>query len=105
MLSPESLERYRRMSPGERLELTFKLTEDADAYLFVGTPEQVKRKFALLRRQNDERNRRMFGAIAHTMPGFYERCDTVENPQITRRHWDDKAGIMRKVDRMTRREQ
>jgi hypothetical protein len=34
MLSPETLERYRRMTPGERLALTFKLTEESEPYLF-----------------------------------------------------------------------
>jgi hypothetical protein len=66
MLSPETLERYRRMTPGERLELTFRLMEDAEPYLFVGTPEQVDRKFELLRRQNDERNRRMLEGLSRS---------------------------------------
>ncbi len=69
MLSPETLERYRRMTPGERLELTFKLTDEAEPYLFVGTPEQVKRRFELLRRQNDERNLRMLEGIARAKRG------------------------------------
>jgi hypothetical protein len=56
MLSPETLERYRKMTPGERLALTFQLTEEAMPYLFCGTPEQVRRKFELLRRENDARN-------------------------------------------------
>jgi hypothetical protein len=64
MLSRETLERYRRMTPGQRLELTFQLTEEAEPYLFAGTPEQVKRKFELLRRQNDERNRRILEGLA-----------------------------------------
>lgn len=66
MLSRETLERYRRMTPGERLELTFRLTEEATPYLFVGTPEQVRRKFELLRRQNDERNERILAGLART---------------------------------------
>jgi hypothetical protein len=66
MLSPETLERYRRMTPGERLELTFKLTEESEPYLFVGTPEQVDRKFDLLRRQNDDRNRRMLEGLSRS---------------------------------------
>ncbi len=67
MLSPETLERYRRMTPGERLEIAFKLTEEAEAYLFAGTRDQVKRRFELLRRQNDERNQRMLEGLARTM--------------------------------------
>lgn len=66
MLSRETLEEYRRMTAGERLALTFKLTEEAEPYLFCGTPEQVKRKFELLRLQNDVRNRRMLEGIART---------------------------------------
>ncbi len=66
MLSPETLERYRRMTPGERLALTFELTEESEPYLLHGTPEQVGRKFELLQRENDERNRRMLTAMART---------------------------------------
>ncbi len=66
MLSRETLEEYRRMTPGERLALTLKLTEESEPYLFHGTPEQVSRKFELLRRENDERNLRMLEALART---------------------------------------
>lgn len=66
MLSRETLERYRRMTPGERLALALKLTEESEPYLLYGTPEQVGRKFELLRRENDERNRRMLEAIDRT---------------------------------------
>jgi hypothetical protein len=55
------------MTPGERLSLTFKLIDEAEPYLFVGTRDQVKRRFALLRRQNDERNRNMLMGIARTI--------------------------------------
>lgn len=66
MLSPETLERYRRMTPGERLALTLKLTAESEPYLLYGTPEQIRRKFELMRRENDERNQRMLEAIART---------------------------------------
>jgi len=66
MLSRETLEEYRRMTPGERLALTLKLTEESEPYLLYGTPEQVDRKFELLRRENDDRNRRMVEAFART---------------------------------------
>jgi hypothetical protein len=64
MLSRETLEEYRRMTPGERLALTFRLTDEATPYLFAGTPEQVRRRFELLRRQNDERNERILAGLA-----------------------------------------
>lgn len=66
MLSPETLETYRRMTPGERLKLTFQLMEGSEKALLSGTPEQVKRKFELLRRENDLRNQNMLTAIART---------------------------------------
>jgi hypothetical protein len=66
MLSRETLEEYRRMTPGERFALALTLTEDSAPYLSHGTPEQVARKFELLHRENDERNRRMLEAIART---------------------------------------
>lgn len=66
MLSRETLEEYRRMTPGEWLALTLKLTEEATPYLFFGTPEQGKRRSERLRRQNDERNRRMTEGMART---------------------------------------
>jgi hypothetical protein len=66
MLSRETLEQYRRMTPGERLALTLKLTAESEPFFAHGTPEQIDRKFELLRRENDERNRRMLEAIART---------------------------------------
>ena len=66
MLSQESLEEYRRMSNAERLKLTLQMIRENTPYLLRGTPEQVDRRFELLRRQNDERNLRMLTAIART---------------------------------------
>jgi hypothetical protein len=66
MLSRETLERYRRMTPSERLRLTLDMIEESLPYLLRGTSEVVDRRFELLRRQNDERNRRMLEAIART---------------------------------------
>lgn len=66
MLSRETLEQYRRMTPSERLRLTLQMIEENLPYLLRGTPEEVDRRFELLRRQNDDRNRRMLEAIART---------------------------------------
>jgi hypothetical protein len=66
MLSDETLERYRRMTNVERLRLTLEMIEQETPYLLRGSPEVVDRRFELLRRQNDERNRRMFEGIART---------------------------------------
>lgn len=66
MLSLETLQRYREMTPGQRLELTFRLMGGLEKSLLSGTPEQVDRKFELLRRENDLRNENMLTAIART---------------------------------------
>jgi hypothetical protein len=66
MLSRETLEMYRRMTAAERLKLALQMSDAATPYLLQGTPEQVDRRFELLRRQNDERNRRMLEGIART---------------------------------------
>lgn len=66
MLHPETLEAYRKMTPSERLKLTLEMTRENTKFLLVGPPEIVARRFELLRRQNDERNRNMLTAIART---------------------------------------
>ncbi len=66
MLSPESLEQYRRMTPAERFRLSLRMIEEELPYLLRGSEEQVRRKFDLLRRQNDLRNARMLAGIART---------------------------------------
>lgn len=66
MLSRETLEAYRRMTPGQRLEIALEMMRPNMERMFVGTPEMVERRFELLRRQNDDRNRRMLAAIART---------------------------------------
>jgi len=66
MLSQETLERYRRMTPGERLTLALRMTEENIPALFEGSPDIVNRRFELLARENDARNRNMLTAIART---------------------------------------
>jgi len=66
MLGSESLERYRRMTASERLRITLQMIEESTPHLLRGTPEEVDRRFELLRRENDERNRRMLEGIAGT---------------------------------------
>ena len=66
MLSQETIERYRRMTDAERLRLSFRLIAENTPYLLKGPPEVVKRRFELLRKQNDERNRALLTAFART---------------------------------------
>ena len=64
MLSKETLERYRRMTAGERLGLTLEACRTNFPYLFQGPPDLVKRRFELLRKKNDEHNRAMLEGFA-----------------------------------------
>jgi hypothetical protein len=66
MLSPESLERYRRMSLSERLELVLQMIREETPHLLAGPPDVVDRRFELLRRENDLRNEAMLRGIART---------------------------------------
>jgi len=72
MLCRETLEEYRRMTPGQRLDLTLRMIRENEPYLFQGPPEIVQRRFELLRRQNDARNRAMLKGIARS-----KRCDEI----------------------------
>ncbi len=64
MLHPETLAAYRRMTPSERLRITLDMIRGSTPYLFHGSPEQVERKFELLRKQNDDRTRRILTGLA-----------------------------------------
>lgn len=66
MLHPETLEMYRWMTPSEKLQLTLDMIRENAPRMFRGTPEQIDRRFEILRIQNDDRNRRMLEAIART---------------------------------------
>jgi len=66
MLSPETIEHYRRMSVPERIKLAMRMMDEGMSDLLQGSPEVVKRRFERLRRENDERNANMLTAIART---------------------------------------
>lgn len=68
MLSKETLETYRRMTPGERLALTFEMIRENTPYLLAGSPDVVDRRFELLRRENDLRNARLLAALQAMKP-------------------------------------
>jgi len=63
MLSQETIESYRRMTPNERLALTFEMMRDAAKYMAAGPPAVVDRRFELIRRQNDERTANILAGI------------------------------------------
>ena len=64
MLSQEAIEHYRRMTPDERLALTFEAMRESVPWLLYGPPDVVDRKFELIRRENDLRNRAMLEGLA-----------------------------------------
>jgi hypothetical protein len=76
MLSPEALEQYRRMSLSERLVLVLQMIRDETPHLLAGPPQVVDRRFELLRRENDLRNRAMLEGLARAKAN--ERVDQVD---------------------------
>jgi hypothetical protein len=63
MLSRETLEEYRRMTPGQRLRLTLDMIDACTPYLSKGSPEVVTRRFELIQRENDLRNANIIAAL------------------------------------------
>jgi hypothetical protein len=64
LLSQETLEQYRRMTIGERLDLTFEMMRENTPYLLRGTEGVVSRRFELIERENDLRNERILAALS-----------------------------------------
>ena len=64
MLSKETLDEYRRMTPGERLQLTFELCRKYEHCLYIGTPYQIARRLERMRKSKDEANQRILDALA-----------------------------------------
>jgi hypothetical protein len=57
MLSKEALAAYRAMGPARRFEMTLGAIRENTPALFFGEPDVVARRFALIRKKNDEFNR------------------------------------------------
>jgi len=64
MMSRETIEAYRRMTPGQRLDLTLQAIREAQQQLLVGPEEIVRRRFERIRQENDARNRAMREGLA-----------------------------------------
>ena len=84
MLSRATLQTYRNMTLGERFKLACDMSDQAALDLLSGPPDVVALRFELLRRQNDERNRRMLEAIARTKPDTSRRAG---GPSTSRQGW------------------
>ena len=59
MLSPETLETYRRMTASQRLQLTLELCRSAWRALDAGDPRIVERRYLRLAQENEQRNQRI----------------------------------------------
>ena len=66
MLSKETLERYRRMTTGERLKLVLRSIDENEPYLLRGRSEVVNRRFELLQRENRLRNENILNGLARS---------------------------------------
>ena len=66
MLSHETLDEIRRMSLDVKMALTLRMIRENTPFLLHGPADVVRRRFELLRRENDLRNQRMLQAIART---------------------------------------
>lgn len=64
MLSKETIKAYRRMTVGQRLALTLQAIRESQPYLSLGPAEVVRRRFELIRLENDARNRQMLTRLA-----------------------------------------
>jgi hypothetical protein len=56
------------MTPGQRLELALRMTDENLPHLVQGRPEAIERRFELLRRENDLRTHTMRVAMARARP-------------------------------------
>ncbi len=64
----ETLEEYRRMTPGQRLSLTLRMMKENTPFLLQGRVSTSSlERFELLERENDARNRNMLTAIARNL--------------------------------------
>lgn len=64
MLSKLQLQQYRNMTPGERISLSLEMTEEQWPKMMSGPPEVIDRRFELINRENDIRNRKLLAAFA-----------------------------------------
>ena len=63
MLSKEQLESYRKMTPGERLEVSMELTAFDLRFLDSLPPEEGLRRWGFILRRHEEGNRRLLEAL------------------------------------------
>lgn len=63
MQRPETLEAYRRMTNAERLAITLQMIGENEAAMLEGPAEVVRRRFELIERENNARNRAILDVL------------------------------------------
>lgn len=63
MMSAEQLARYRKMTPGERFRVTSELTRSAWAALGALPQAERRRRWEIMRREQEASNRRLAEAL------------------------------------------
>ena len=66
MLHPETLQRYRQMSLDEKMTLTIQLMRENGRRFWSAPPEVIEKRLEIIRKQNDDRNRRLLEAFARS---------------------------------------
>jgi hypothetical protein len=95
MPSREELEKYRSMTVNERLALTLKLSEEKLPLLLKGSPEDVARRFELLRRYRDEGHRRVLERLARVSGKTVESTEDEWDSSVEMREDDP---IVREIE-------
>jgi hypothetical protein len=75
MLSPETLEAYRRMTPEQRLRLTLELCQSAWRGLNEGDPVIVERRYMRLAQENEMRNQRICDGLRRAEQAIGQKND------------------------------
>jgi hypothetical protein len=78
--TPEEYERYKKMTPGERLEETFRLTAEFRRKLLKEPQEYVDAFFEAVRRDHDEGNRLILEGLARCFRNKEEPDEPEEGP-------------------------
>jgi hypothetical protein len=76
MMSRRQLERYRAMTPGERLALSLEMTSGNEPALWEGGEEMVARKFRWLRTSHELSTSRLLAAFARLKEADGTRQDS-----------------------------
>jgi hypothetical protein len=66
MMSPETLARIRSMTLDEKMALTIQMMRENGRRFWSAPPEVIANRLEIIRKQNDDRNRRLLEAFARS---------------------------------------